>query len=451
MRLTSFGHATVLIDTGTERILVDPWLTPRLDRFWEHFPAQPPELLDLLEDGVDHVVFSHHHFDHHHFPSLVRLANALEVDFDETQSRAADCLTVWPRGHGMPRLSYSGLGHQAIAWTQRRLGYSRTQGVQPGDVIQLGQTRLRTFVSKVPFPEMALLFEGADATVLIAGDSVLHPSLEEYLARPDAPRIDVALIPAHSLAPPGVLTQRRQVDPATDLPARTAGIFDRWVGTVDADLTIPSSFGWRVHGDFAWCNKALFPFTPWQALKHLESTGRQGALWGAGQTLDVAGGQRELSASTYDFEAISAEVTLDPAVGVPAFNPETDLAGRQREPTEQLVQRLMDHLVGTDFWYREIDGGATQALTVYEDTGKGQGFLLDFAGERVRGLPGEAGPAVGHTAVAGATLQALFDAELLFPSSYGLWTSDNTLLSAVFHNPLWYVRHVDRALTAQRR
>jgi hypothetical protein len=248
-----------------------------------------------------------------------------------------------------------------------------------------------------------------------------------------------------------VLTQRRQVDATTDLTARTAGIFDKWVTTVNAGLTIPSSFGWRVHGDFAWCNKALFPFTPWQALQHLESTGRPGALWGAGQTLEVADGHRELSASTYDFPAISAEVTLDPGAGVPAFNPETDFVGLQRESTEQLVQRLMDHLVGTDFWYREVDGGATQALTVYEDTGKGRGYLLDFASERVRSLPGEAGERVGHTAIAGATLQALFDAQLLFPSAYGLWTSDNTVLSAVFHNPLWYVRHVDRILTAHRR
>lgn len=451
MRLTSFGHATVLIETGTERILVDPWLTPELDRFWEHFPAQPPELLSMLDEEVDYIVFSHHHYDHHHFPSLVRLAEAREVDFDEAPLRAPDTVTVWPRGDGLPLLSYSGLGHQAIAWTQRRLGYSRSHGVRPGDVVNLGRTRLRTLASRVPFPEMSLLFETPDATVMIAGDSVLHPDTESFFARPDAPAVDVALIPAHSLAPPGVLTQRRQVGAPDDLVARSAANFDRWTDVVGAGLTIPSSFGWRVRDSFAWCNTALFPFTPWQALRHLESVGRPGALWGPGQILDVSHDGSVMSTGDFDFAAVSAAVTLDPAAGVPAFDPETDQVGRQREPTERLVQRLMDHLVGTDFWYREIDGGADQTITVYEDGGKARGFVLDFTGERVRPLPSEAGDGGAHTAIAGSTLQALFDADLLMGSSYGLWTSDNALLSAVFHNPVWYVRHVDRALLEQRR
>jgi L-ascorbate metabolism protein UlaG (beta-lactamase superfamily) len=451
MRLTSFGHATVLIETGTERILVDPWLTPRLDRFWEHFPAQPPRLLELLEDGIDYVVFSHHHYDHHHWPSLVRLGEALEVDFDESPLRAADCVTVWPREEGLPLLSYSGLGHQAIAWTQRRLGYSRTNGVRPGDVVQLGRTVLRTQVSRVPFPEMSLLFETPDGTVLLAGDSVLHPDTERLFDGPQAPPVDVALIPAHSLAPPGVLTQRRQVTPGGDLTARAAANFDRWVDAVGAKLTIPSSFGWRVHGDAAWANKSIFPFTPWQALQHLRSTGREGALWGPGGTLDLAGGDLRLDPGDYDFQAVSAEVTLDPGAGVPAFDPERDQVGRQREPTGRLVQRLMDELVGTDFWYREIEGGADQSITVYEQDGKARGFVLDFAGERVRALPSEAEAGAGHTSIAGATLQAMFDSELLMGSSYGLWTSNNAMLSAVFHNPLFYVRHVDRALAGHRR
>lgn len=446
MRLTSFGHAAVLIETGTERILVDPWLTPRLDRFWEHWPALPDGLLAVLDEGVDHVVFSHHHFDHHHFPSLRLLAEALEVDFDEAPLRAADTHCVWPRGDELPRLSYSGLGHQAIAWTLRRLGFTRFTGIRPGDTIALGQTRLRTVPSRVPFPEMGLLFEGRDATVMLCGDTMLHPSTEELFAGPNAPRVDVALIPTHSLAPPGVLTQRRQVVAAEELTARAGANFDRWAGMVNAGLTIPSSFGWRVHGGFEWCNQALFPLTPWQALQRLRDAGRAGALWGPGQTIEVAGGSAELSASGYDFERIYAEVTLDPAVWVPAFTPEHDQVGVQREPTQRLVQRLMDHLVGTDFWYREVEGGAGHALTVIEDGGKARGFLLDFGHGRVRPLPGEAGDAGSHTVIVGSTLQSLFDAELLMGSSYGLWTSDSALLSAVFHNPGWYVRHVDRAL-----
>lgn len=32
------GHATILIQYNNERIIIDPWLTERLDRFWIHYP-----------------------------------------------------------------------------------------------------------------------------------------------------------------------------------------------------------------------------------------------------------------------------------------------------------------------------------------------------------------------------------------------------------------------------
>src|SRR5262249_39633556 len=162
-------------------------------------------------------------------------------------------------------LSASGLGHQAIAWTLRRLGFTRSTGIRPGDTVQLGQTRLRTTPSRVPFPEMGLLVEGRDATVVLCGGPMLHPSTQQRVAGPNVPGVDVAVIPTHSIAPPGVLTQRRQVNAPEELAARAVGNFDRWAATVNAGLTIPSSFGWRVHGGFSWCNSALFPLTPWQA------------------------------------------------------------------------------------------------------------------------------------------------------------------------------------------
>ncbi|MCO5995366.1 MBL fold metallo-hydrolase [Actinoallomurus rhizosphaericola] len=454
MRLTTFGHAAVLVETGSERILVDPWLTPRLDRFWERWPAMPDGLLDVLDGGVDHIVFSHHHFDHHHFPSLRLLSEDPEVDFDEVPARAAETHCVWPRRPGRPRPTASGLGHQAIGWTLRRLGFTRSTAVQPGDTVQLGDTRLRTSVSRVPFPEMPLLLEGPDATVMLCGDAMLHPDTQTWFAGPDAPRVDVALIPAHSIAPPGVLTERRPLSGVEDVQARARANFDRWVATVDAGLTIPSSFGWRVggeNGEFSWCNKAIFPFTPWQALERLKETGRPGALWGPGQTLEVAGGRAALSESRYDFASVFEEVTLDPDAKIPAFSPEHDRVGTQREPTGELVGRLMDHLVGTELWYRAVDDGDGHVLSVTEDTGTTRHFVLDFAGGRVLPFGGETDGGEGYTRIAGSTLQALFDAELLFGSSYALWASNDAVLSAVFHDPRWYVRHVNAALAGSGR
>lgn len=52
----------------------------------------------------------------------------------------------------------------------------------------------------------------------------------------------------------------------------------------------------------------------------------------------------------------------------------------------------------------------------------------------------------GYTEIAASTLQALLDSELLYGSSYGLWASNSNLLSAVFHQPVHYTRHVDQVL-----
>lgn len=465
MRLTSLGHAAVLIETGGLRLLVDPWLTQRLDRFWEHHPELPDGLSEVLDGGVDHIIFSHHHYDHHHYPSLAGILEDSDVDFDDNPRRAPDTGCVYPVGGVPPRFTASGLGHQAIPWTLRRLGFERLTPVTPGNTVQLGDVVLRTFVSNVPFPEMSILVEAEDATVLLCGDSILHESTVRWFSRPEAPTVDVAFVPAHSVSPPGVLTERRPLTDPEAVRARAVGNFERYVTTLNATLTVPSSFGWKVSGDgadgtgdYAWCNRTIFPFTPWEALGKLRELGRDGLLWGPGQVLEVSGGKAELHNGPqvpggYDFEAVYAEVTLDPAAVVPPFDPEQDRFGVQTRPGEELLAELMERVVGTDFWYRAVDSGATHTLSLHDSrTGGGtEAYLLEPVSGRVVPLgPGAARQHLtqdnGFTEIAASTLQAMLDSELLFGSSYGLWASNSNLLSAVFHHPSYYARQVDRTL-----
>ena len=462
MRLTSLGHAAVLIEADGRRILVDPWLTQRLDRFWEHHPALPQGLCQVLDGGVDHIVLSHHHFDHHHFPSLAHLAEDQDVDFDDSPRRAADTECLFPAGPLPPAFTASGLGHQAIGWTLRRLGFERLTPVTPGDTVHLGGLTLRTFVSDVSFPEMSILVRSADATVMLCGDALLHESTVRYFAGPDAPAVDVAFVPAHSISPPGVLTERRPLGDPAAVRARAVANFDRYAATVDAALTVPSSFGWKVSGDgeqdYSWCNRTIFPFTPWQALGRLRELGRPGLLWGPGQVLEVSEGQARLrngphAPDGYDFEALYREVTLEPGTAVPPFRPQADRYGRQSRSAPALLREVTDRLVGTDFWYRALDSGATHTVSLYDDDTTTTCYLLDPAAGRVVRLgPGPARAHLtqdtGYTEIASSTLQALLDADLLLGSSYGLWASNSNLLSAVFHHPAHYTRHVDRALAA---
>ncbi len=460
MRLTSFGHAAILVESDSQRILVDPWLTQRLDRFWERHPPLPDGLVKILDGGLDHIIFSHHHFDHHHFPSLAEIVYNGEVDFDDNPSRAAEINCIFPAGPVPPQFTASGLGHQAMQWTLRRLGFEKLTPVTPGDTIQIGDVTLRTFPSNVPFPEMSLLLQTSDGAVMLCGDSILHDSTVEFFDRRDAPPISVAFVPVHSVSLPGVLTERRKLNDVARVKALAMGNFERHVTTLGAELTVPSSFGWKVrgdgNGDFSWCNQAIFPITPWDALVRLRELGRQGLLCGPGQTLELTDGTIAVSKNSampegYDFESIYAEVSLNPELDVPQFDPARDRYGQQTRHVEQLVGELMHRVVGTDFWYRALDSGACHTISVYGDDDTTSAYLLEtISGRAVYLGPGAARSHMtqggGYTEIAASTLQALLDTELLFGSSYGLWVSNSNMLSAVFHHPSYYTRHVDRKL-----
>jgi UDP-MurNAc hydroxylase len=78
MRFTVIGHACLFIDTGSQRILVDPWLSGSCYwRSWWHFPPNTPIRPEFLEP--DYVYLTHHHFDHFHYPSLRRISKKARV------------------------------------------------------------------------------------------------------------------------------------------------------------------------------------------------------------------------------------------------------------------------------------------------------------------------------------------------------------------------------------
>jgi UDP-MurNAc hydroxylase len=78
MQFTVIGHACLFIDTGSQRILVDPWLSGSCYwRSWWHFPPNTPIREEFLEP--DYIYLTHHHFDHFHYPSLRRISKKARV------------------------------------------------------------------------------------------------------------------------------------------------------------------------------------------------------------------------------------------------------------------------------------------------------------------------------------------------------------------------------------
>lgn len=71
MRVSFIGHASILIDTGTVRILSDPWWRgPCFGAQWWIYPSPRTDLVSY--DNVDYIYISHGHHDHYH-PGTLKL------------------------------------------------------------------------------------------------------------------------------------------------------------------------------------------------------------------------------------------------------------------------------------------------------------------------------------------------------------------------------------------
>ncbi len=109
MRFTVIGHACLFIETGFERILVDPWLSGSCYwRSWWHFPPNTEIRREFLEP--EYVYLSHHHFDHFHYPSLRRISKqahvlvplfGVDIMRHELEQLGFTKVTELPHGHAM--------------------------------------------------------------------------------------------------------------------------------------------------------------------------------------------------------------------------------------------------------------------------------------------------------------------------------------------------------------
>jgi L-ascorbate metabolism protein UlaG (beta-lactamase superfamily) len=433
------GHATYLVEAGGFRLLVDPWLTERLDRFWTHWPA----IGDRALPPIDAIFLSHHHFDHHHFPSLARLPR--------------EALVLFPEIAPNPRFTGSGMGHQAIQWTLHRLGFARQRPLTTFEAVEIGPYRLTPVSSNVRFPEQGLLLEADGSTVFFAGDTMLHPATQEHFAAGDRPRVDLAVMPCHSVAPPGPLMLRRAEAGYDAFVERAVATFDQHVDIVAPQVTVAGAFGWKVAAgpdeeDFDWVNHLLFPFTPVQAYRRLRARGREALLLGPADRVRLARGdvaaEGPWTRDQAGLEAHYEAVALRGDTAVPAFAPRPRPGSRRGSSQRDLLASLLDALVGTDYWYRALAQQRASLVRLSGDSdttyrlAPWQPAPFEPVAEDLDALP--------FTWLHEDTLRQLLDAELLLESSYGLWAGSDDLLSAAFHHPRYYVRYLDAWLQGQR-
>ena len=84
MRVTSIGHAGMLVETSAGSILCDPWFQPAFFGSWFPFPRNDQLGDDLRQriENADYLYISHLHGDHHddtHFGIDIRLQQTAVV------------------------------------------------------------------------------------------------------------------------------------------------------------------------------------------------------------------------------------------------------------------------------------------------------------------------------------------------------------------------------------
>jgi L-ascorbate metabolism protein UlaG (beta-lactamase superfamily) len=176
------GHATLLVELDTIRLLTDPALRPRIGPLRRvGGPPEPP-----VPEDVDAILVSHLHHDHLDLASLDLLGHARRL--------------VVPRG--------------AAAWLRAR-GFLNVDELGPGELTSVGGIRIRAVHARhggfrAPAGPAAgavgFVIEGS-RSVYFAGDTGLFEGMRELQGG-----IDVALLPVGGWGP--TLPSRHHLDPA---------------------------------------------------------------------------------------------------------------------------------------------------------------------------------------------------------------------------------------------
>jgi len=237
MRVTYIGHATLLVEIGSQRLLTDPNFDDTLGRFLPRVSQPGIALTDL--PSLDAILLTHAHADHLSFSTLNRLPRSVPL-----------------------------FAPPAVATWLVRLGYKHASPLPADSQVRVGDVVIHAATARHKGSRYSVdrwrsatnmyLMDAGHETCFFAGDTALTPDTHQIVAETlhkGGRQLDVALLPIGH-APwwkPGFRRGHLSVDDALQL-------FDR----LEAHYLVPYHWGTFEHvtsGAFDAINrlKSLLP------------------------------------------------------------------------------------------------------------------------------------------------------------------------------------------------
>ena len=330
IRATCLGHAALLIETGTTRVLMDPILGAAVSGGGNII--DPPRLLNVAAlNELDLVVISHHHSDHYNLDDLAMIPDAVRHHFvipDDEAMEAA--LTRWG-AHLVTRLTH-------------------------GQSIETGDLRLTSTPSEVPFAEMGILFQQGDLRLLNLVDTVFHPHMRE-LAGLCGGTPDVVLAPFQAGGYMSFLPLREGGFPPGLVPAIEVWGAE-YLEELAADITqlhprLAIAFADGLAYEDAGINARHFPLPDSVFVERLATTRIAGCSARPGLVVEINGGSEPKTGQAAEtlvhvFPERAARRRFDPTVPLsdrPLSWHELDLGGRGAPPPVDWLPILSERMV----------------------------------------------------------------------------------------------------------
>ncbi|MEE8507868.1 MAG: MBL fold metallo-hydrolase [Myxococcota bacterium] len=375
MKVTLLGHATVLVETGPMRILMDPVLR---DPFENGMVVSCPErAIEVDRLGpIDVVVVSHRHPDHFDLPSLDLLSR--------------NCQVVCAND---PLLLYA----------LRALDFEHVTPMDPHTAMPSPQAELfPTRSENASVRECGMVIRDGGAVFWNQVDTELSPDTISEVTRRYG-RVDLlfAMYASQNFDFFDSLegefpreTHRQNLESAVRIAPR---------------LLVPASAGFRFAGEHAWLNPFLFPVSRERFAEELRALdgGMSVALLDPGDQVILSGGDprvaRGASPIATTLDASTAAIRFDPTAPIPPLrdpNPEGLRPSEMRETISSFLEKeLLPHCVEALGQSRSLAARYRREGVVYgievifpddEDTPAAarEGWTLDFAARPLRLSPG---------------------------------------------------------------